>query len=408
MDKYKPTINLFLDKRIAKISGRFPIKLTVYCNLVKRRYSTEIDLSVDEWERVKSDRLKDERLREIKIGLTAIQAKANKIITDLRPFSFSQFEDAFFENSTVLGSLDLQSLFDAYIKNLEKHGSIGTAISYQTCINSLQNFRKKLSLHDITHRFLQEYETYMYQRSKSPSTVSIYLRHLRTIYNDAISKNLIVRESYPFGKNKYIMPVSRNIKKALSGEEIKKILSFVPAEKDQEQAIDFWILSYLCNGMNFCDIAHLKPANITPDFIYYLRSKTRNTRKASQTSISVPLHPRAKLIIDKWRCEDRNAAYTFPILSGDLSPRQMKYRIQGFIKRTNKQMAAVSKSLDITQSCNTYSCRHSFATILKRKNVSTEFISESLGHSSISTTALYLASFEDKTKIEYSQLLTDF
>ncbi|MBL0051720.1 MAG: tyrosine-type recombinase/integrase [Bacteroidetes bacterium] len=54
----------------------------------------------------------------------------------------------------------------------------------------------------------------------------------------------------------------------------------------------------------------------------------------------------------------------------------------------------------------TYAARHTFSTILKRKGVSTEFIKESLGHSSIVTTENYLDSFTDDVKLEYAQLLT--
>lgn len=42
----------------------------------------------------------------------------------------------------------------------------------------------------------------------------------------------------------------------------------------------------------------------------------------------------------------------------------------------------------------TYYARRSFVTILKNSGVSTEFISEALGHNSLSTTKSYLAGFE--------------
>ncbi len=46
-------------------------------------------------------------------------------------------------------------------------------------------------------------------------------------------------------------------------------------------------------------------------------------------------------------------------------------------------------------------------TILKRKGISSEFIKESLGHSSLVTTENYLDSFTDDVKLEYANLLTD-
>jgi integrase/recombinase XerD len=43
--------------------------------------------------------------------------------------------------------------------------------------------------------------------------------------------------------------------------------------------------------------------------------------------------------------------------------------------------------------------------MLKRKGVSTEFIKENLGHSSVVTTEAYLCDFTDEVKIEISELL---
>ena len=70
-------------------------------------------------------------------------------------------------------------------------------------------------------------------------------------------------------------------------------------------------------------------------------------------------------------------------------------------------MELIRQELEIEQKIGTYSARHSFSTILKRKGVSTEFIKEALGHSSMVTTENYLDSFTDDVKLEYANLLTD-
>ena len=408
MEKYKPTVTLFLDKRIQKKSGKFPLKLTIYCKPTKKRYNTDIDLTPDEWKKVNSEKLRDEALKEIRFKMTALKNRAAIIIEDLIPFSFKRFEEAFYENAVDLKSLALSSLFDRYIAIQNKKGSVGTAISYQTTRNSLQGYIKNLSLFDVTPGFLQGYEDYMLNKKKSLSTVGIYLRQLRSIYNDSISRNLISKDNYPFGKNKYVIPVSSNTKKALSTEDLRALLNHTPDKIEEQKALDFWILSYLSNGMNFCDILRLKPENINGDFITYIRSKTKNTKKGSQQQIKVSIHRRAREIINRWKSDLPDAYYIFPVLKEDHTPIQVKYLIQDFIKNNNKHMDVIRLRLEISQKCNTYSCRHSFATVLKRKNVNTEYISESLGHSSILTTSAYLASFEDKTKHEYSSLLTDF
>ena len=53
------------------------------------------------------------------------------------------------------------------------------------------------------------------------TTIGIYTRNLRSIYNYGISKNVIKKdENYPFGKRRYIIPSDSNKKKALTQNEV--------------------------------------------------------------------------------------------------------------------------------------------------------------------------------------------
>ncbi len=74
----------------------------------------------------------------------------------------------------------------------------------------------------------------------------------------------------------------------------------------------------------------------------------------------------------------------------------------------NRYVGKIAKQIRINKHVTTYYARHSFATVLKRNGISTEIISESLGHGSIKTTASYLDSFDDDTKKEIGKLLVDF
>jgi len=58
----------------------------------------------------------------------------------------------------------------------------------------------------------------------------------------------------------------------------------------------------------------------------------------------------------------------------------------------NKEIAKLAE-LDI--SLTSYVARHTWATVLKRENVSTSIISEGMKHSSETTTQIYLDSFGD-------------
>jgi integrase/recombinase XerD len=45
----KPTATLFLDTRRALKTGKYPVKLTIYNQGLKKRYKLPIGLTEDEW-----------------------------------------------------------------------------------------------------------------------------------------------------------------------------------------------------------------------------------------------------------------------------------------------------------------------------------------------------------------------
>jgi site-specific recombinase XerD len=66
-----------------------------------------------------------------------------------------------------------------------------------------------------------------------------------------------------------------------------------------------------------------------------------------------------------------------------MSPQKKQAAIKQFTRMTNNYLRIIAKEVGITKDVTIYFARHSFATILRRSGASTEFISESLGHSNI-------------------------
>ena len=161
----------------------------------------------------------------------------------------------------------------------------------------------------------------------------------------------------------------------------------------------------MCSGINFADIIQLKPSNIDGSYLNFIRQKTKNTKKKDLRPIKVGLHPRALAIIEKWKNTESSNPYLFPILEDGLQPITVKHRCQRFIKWVNKRMENIRQELGIEQKIGTYAARHTFSTVMKRRGVSTEFIKESLGHSSIAVTENYLDSFNDDVKLDYTKFL---
>lgn len=407
MQYLTPSVSLFLDRSRPGTDGRCLIKLNVYFKPDKRRYATKFHASPAEWEKMYSPKLKEPALKQLRTALDALVSQASTIAESLTPFSFVAFEDALFNGARTseLKTNSLAQWFHAYIDELKRNDQVGTAISYNTTIVSLLTFRKNLLLQDITPDFLKAYERHMLAEGRSVSTIGIYLRQLRTIINQAIKAKVLSRDNYPFAH--YTIPASRNIKKALKEDEIKRLLAYKAETEDHQKALDFWLLSYLCSGINFADIVSLRPENIQKNLLVYERVKTKRTRKKDIRPIKIGLNPTALAIIEKYRNADPANPFLFPILEHGLSATAIKYRTQNFLKWVNLRVKKIAEELQIDKNVTTYAARHSFSTILKRKGVSTEFIKESLGHSSVATTESYLDSFADEEKLSVVNLLTD-
>ena len=264
-----PNYKIILDLRRPKTSGLFPVKVRVTLNRVQKYYPIGLDLSEKDFGRVQNSSVRKE-LRLLKNKITNWDKKVKDIIHQLDPFTFDDFKEKLFEKK--IESPDLYGLFDLTIEDLTIQGRMSTAQVYRDSRNSLKRFRSRLKVKEVTTDFLKKYESYMISNGKSVTTIGIYLRHLRSIYNKAIDAEIIDRKYYPFGKNKYQIKAPRNIKKALTLDQIKGIVDYEVIEgSSQHLARDIWLFSYYCNGMNIKDILNLKFKNIQKDVIQFER-----------------------------------------------------------------------------------------------------------------------------------------
>ena len=66
MKTLKPTASLFFDNRHEKTGGKYSVKLTIYYAGEKKRYSTNIEMTSEDWEKINSDKLRNDDLKTLK------------------------------------------------------------------------------------------------------------------------------------------------------------------------------------------------------------------------------------------------------------------------------------------------------------------------------------------------------
>lgn len=401
---------IVLEKRVSKKDGTFPVKIRITFQRKQKYYVVKRGLSFSENDFEKIMSLKPRGIfKENRIFIDEVERYAIKIINSLDEFSFEEFENQFLPKKTKTN--DVISYYNNYIEKLRSEEKYNSSNLYTYSRNAFKEFTgfKAINFKKIKPDLLRLYEKWMLNNNKSYTTISIYMRNLRTIFNLAISDGIIKNDIYPFGAKKYQIPESKNKKKALSLLEIEKLFNYKAGEGSaEERSRDYWIFSYLCNGMNIADVAHLKYQNITDGKIEFYRRKTKSTTKEKQ-KISCIVTEDVNDIIERWGNKPRRKdTFIFDILTDDMDEELRLKKIKQAVKTINKYIKRIGNKLGIEKPITTYYARHSFSTVLKRSGVSSEFIKESLGHKDLRTTENYLDSFEDEVKVENAKLLTSF
>lgn len=417
--KDRITIEIMLDKRREKLNGKYPVRLYVLSPSLNRkeRYPTTFEYTEKEFHSIWQTERPRKIYNDARKELDALKTHANETADSITPFNFDTFERKLQLKKGESGNVVYQ--YDLIIEKLKSDKSFSTAGNYQVSKKSLLDFIEHakgsrpthIAFSEITADWLQEYENYMVKTlGRSLTTVSMYLRALRTVFNNAISTKEIDRETYPFGKRLYQVPSVRNVKKSLTKEDLKKLFDSVPITPEQIRAKDYFFFSFACNGMNFKDIALLKFMDIKGDKIVFYRAKTLKTSKKDLRPITIYLNDVSKAFIAKYgnKAEEDPNGYLFPILSPELSDYDNHRAIKNFTIGINKAIKKLALKLGITGDISTYWARHSFSSNAIRSGASMEFVMESLGHADMKTTIGYFAGFEEEDKREFMQKMMDF
>lgn len=413
----KPTVSLYLDIRKLLKSNKFALKVRVTFNVggkfIQKYYSTGKELSVEQWKKMKSSSVPFS-LRKPLDEIRKLEARAVDIVT-VNPTIKPDLFDALFSGKYSKSS-GLSILFDEVIAKLEENGQIGTASSYRCAKNSLIEYSGDFPLEVVDVDFLENYERWMSEqreekneegetviiRPKGKTTIGIYLRAFRAIFNIAIDKKkMISRDLYPFGRGKYVIPKGSAFKRALKKDDKVKFEQAVDLSEDERRNVAFWMFSYYCNGMNLVDMAFLRPEQIQEELLVIIRRKTmRTVRELKQ--IVIPLRDEAKQTLKEYGI---HAPYVFGIIDDTMNEKQKFNRIKDWRKEINQTVKKVAARLGIKGKVTMYNARHTFATVLLQGKVDIKAIQDSLGHRSISTTENYLADLDIDQAKKLSKLL---
>lgn len=121
---------------------------------------------------------------------------------------------------------------------------------------------------EVTVSDLKDFEAYLKETGSSINTISIHMRNLRAVYNQAIDEG--VTENYPF--RRYRVRSEVPLPKVLSVEEFRELWT-AECLPDERRYLDIFFLGFLFRGMNIVDLSRLKEVD-RDGYVSYRRSKT--------------------------------------------------------------------------------------------------------------------------------------
>lgn len=391
------TINVVCYKWKILANGEYPLMLRI-CKDGKKKYqSLGISVLPRYWDFIRNKPKPNcpnkEYIQKIILDKqTELQQRMLEFNSEQKEYTTTTLlndENKKFELKTV------SQFYQELIEQCKSNDKCGNRLIYKSSYNSLKVFTKNqldIPFSAIDVSWLNKYEKWLRSKGNKETTMSLMFRTLRSAYNKAIKAKCARKSDYPFDEYKINKFDTKTQKRAIAKTEVLKFTKEVDdigKRQYVQLSKDIFIFSYLCGGINFTDIANLTKANITNGRLHYIRQKTGKL-------IKLGISEEAMQIIKKYESESKG--YLFPILNTNIhkTPLQKQNRIHKMLGKINKNLKLIAAQLNVDANMTTYVARHSFASVLKKSGVSIALISEALGHSDLSTTQVYLDSFDNE------------
>ena len=274
---------------------------------------------------------------------------------------------------------------------------------------------------------VQKWVQYMNNAGYKSSTIGIYLRALRVVFNTCIRKGYLREADYPFSAkdpDKVTIPIGGSRKTAvLSIPEMTRLYVFfldgeLPSgfrnKEAKNRTLGMFLCQYLCNGCNLYDLALLRYddyyENSERKAFRFFRHKTAEHSEAG-AEVIVPIIPPLKIILDKIAAPVAFGQLVFPFILGegvDPESKEAVNKIHQENKNIAKRMKTIAPLVGIKDEPTSTYARHSFATNLAQQGVPLDYVSFAMGHSTGNRgqiTKRYISPYPIYKQMEYNSKL---
>jgi len=279
--------------------------------------------------------------------------------------------------------------------------NVGYADVHKDLLGFLRGYlgHELLSFNQVDVAFLKALEKWHLSKGNKINSLGTYLRTLRSSFNKAVKEGLADKYASPFGE--YSIKKEETDKRNINQDYLERIINLMLTPEDPLfHTRNYFLSSFLMNGMSFIDMAFLTVRNTIQGRVKYQRAK-------SSRHYNIKIIPMLQTVLDHYIQGKELDTFIFPILKRDTFEEQY-LDMETARRQYNRDLKTLAIRCKIQENLSSYVSRHSFAMILKLKGVPLEAISEMLGHSEVRTTKIYLDAFPDEMVDNYAETALDF
>lgn len=276
------------------------------------------------------------------------------------------------------GGLRLGKLIDLHLKWVKDNRAGSTLWLYDTYEHAFLDFVGDIPVSSVTRLMLEEFFAWARNnRGRGPNAGFVFIRHVKTMFLWAEEMDICPCPVRKFPKVTETPPDT----KRFTDEEIRKLLSTVPAEfTDFRDMIVFG----LHTGLRPQELRQLQPAQLIEDgsgnySVFIQHHKTAKSAHEPKPR-SVPLTADAKDIALRHIAAHPKAEFVF--LNGKGKPytrNVFRQRLRRWCKRAGIPPRPP------------YALRHTFGSMEAEANVNQTVIAQMMGHTQLRTTSRYIA-----------------
>jgi integrase/recombinase XerD len=427
------------DWRYKKSNNSFPFRLWVSYQDDRKDYQTAFQISKEDYPKLSAKNV-GANIKNIREKIRSIETDLQIYLKEISDFDFAVFERAFINHNANFVQRRKKNLFtevhqeefdygpyekrfpllkeehvrkdsisvvfQQIVKAKIRYKKIGTATVYQTAYNAFKAFRGNVYFREVSKEYLTDFKYHLLGKGNALNTVGMYSRNMRTVFLEAIDKQLVKKDSYPFGRRKFLIPEVKKSKPVVAQNYIPVIMNYHNENPQKMRARDFWMFIYQGNGMNVKDLCWLRYGSLKGNYFSFIRSKVEDTSNSQAREVNVFINEDMWSTIRKYGNQPMSPeTFVFPFLTDNLNPVQADDRVETVIYQINRWMKEVFKDLGIDQRSSTMMTRYSIANHLNEMGASLEVIKDVLGHASVKTTEIYVNSFKKEIIGGYVQNL---